>query len=225
MARIAADPEFATASGKCFQSNGGKLIERRSSKMSYDKQRARKLGRTRARSFAFSRARNRFSSADRVSATGHYSDGTTRNLTSLVGWQSFNPSVAAITGPGRLTMVGNRCGNETTTITATYQGVVGSALLRLLDSRWTAAPLPSASFGRFEPVVLRRGETAADLRPHVLDAAGRQCHENRTLTDSTGPNFSGTADRERPERSYVEPVTRTRQRSRVPRTSCWTHRE
>jgi NAD(P)-dependent dehydrogenase (short-subunit alcohol dehydrogenase family) len=43
LARIAADPTFAKKSGKYFQSNGGKLIERPSSKMSYDEQRARKL--------------------------------------------------------------------------------------------------------------------------------------------------------------------------------------
>ena len=43
LARIVADPAFADASGKYFQSNNGSLNERRSSKMSYDEGRADKL--------------------------------------------------------------------------------------------------------------------------------------------------------------------------------------
>ncbi len=43
LARIAADPEFANASGKYYQSNDGKLIERRSSTLSYDENRAARL--------------------------------------------------------------------------------------------------------------------------------------------------------------------------------------
>jgi NAD(P)-dependent dehydrogenase (short-subunit alcohol dehydrogenase family) len=43
LARIAADPNYANASGKYLQSNDGALSEARSSKMSYDEQRAAKL--------------------------------------------------------------------------------------------------------------------------------------------------------------------------------------
>ena len=43
LGKVAADPAYATGSGKYFQSNGGRLIERRSSKLSYDEQRALKL--------------------------------------------------------------------------------------------------------------------------------------------------------------------------------------
>ncbi len=43
LARIAIDPTFARASGRYFQSNGGRLSEARSSAMSYDVARARKL--------------------------------------------------------------------------------------------------------------------------------------------------------------------------------------
>ena len=43
LARLAADPDFAEASGKYLQSNDGHLIEARSSKMSYDEGRARRL--------------------------------------------------------------------------------------------------------------------------------------------------------------------------------------
>jgi NAD(P)-dependent dehydrogenase (short-subunit alcohol dehydrogenase family) len=43
MAMIAADTNYANGAGKYFQTNDGKLIERRSSKLSYDEQRASKL--------------------------------------------------------------------------------------------------------------------------------------------------------------------------------------
>lgn len=43
LARLAADPTVANGSGKYFQSNDGRLIEARSSKMSYNEQRALKL--------------------------------------------------------------------------------------------------------------------------------------------------------------------------------------
>lgn len=43
LARLAADAAFECGSGKYFQSNDGRLIEARSSKMSYDEQRALKL--------------------------------------------------------------------------------------------------------------------------------------------------------------------------------------
>ncbi|UDL96250.1 SDR family NAD(P)-dependent oxidoreductase [Lichenihabitans sp. PAMC28606] len=43
LARVATDPAFADASGKYIQSNNGRLIEARSSAMSYDVGRARKL--------------------------------------------------------------------------------------------------------------------------------------------------------------------------------------
>jgi NAD(P)-dependent dehydrogenase (short-subunit alcohol dehydrogenase family) len=43
LGRVAADPAYATGSGKYFQSNDNRLIERRSSKLSYNEQRALKL--------------------------------------------------------------------------------------------------------------------------------------------------------------------------------------
>lgn len=43
LAAVSADKAYSNGSGKYFQSNNGKLIERRSSKLSYDEQRAKKL--------------------------------------------------------------------------------------------------------------------------------------------------------------------------------------
>ena len=45
LARVVADPSFADGSGKYFQSKNGSLIEARSSKTSYDEERAAKLWR------------------------------------------------------------------------------------------------------------------------------------------------------------------------------------
>jgi NAD(P)-dependent dehydrogenase (short-subunit alcohol dehydrogenase family) len=43
LAKVALDPAYADGSGKYFQSNDGRLIETKSSKMSYDEQRSLKL--------------------------------------------------------------------------------------------------------------------------------------------------------------------------------------
>jgi NAD(P)-dependent dehydrogenase (short-subunit alcohol dehydrogenase family) len=43
LGKIAADPDFANASGQYFQSNDGRLLRVRSSQMSYDEQRATRL--------------------------------------------------------------------------------------------------------------------------------------------------------------------------------------
>ena len=43
LGRLAADPAFAEGSGKYFQSNGGRLIEARSSETSYDEERATRI--------------------------------------------------------------------------------------------------------------------------------------------------------------------------------------
>jgi hypothetical protein len=67
-----------------------------------------------------------------AAAIGHYSDGTTQNLTFVAAWQSSNPGLIAIGPPGSLEIVGNVCvGNGTIVITATYQGIVGSTLFQL----------------------------------------------------------------------------------------------
>jgi hypothetical protein len=43
LAKVAADPAYSNASGKYFQSNNNTLSDTRSSKLSYDEQRALKL--------------------------------------------------------------------------------------------------------------------------------------------------------------------------------------
>ena len=61
----------------------------------------------------------------KFSATGTFSDGTTQDLTNFIAWSSSNPSVAFINGNGTATTAGT----GTTSITATLNGVSGSATL------------------------------------------------------------------------------------------------
>jgi uncharacterized protein YjdB len=58
-------------------------------------------------------------------ATGNYSDGTTKNLTSIAQWNSSNSAVASVNATGSATGMGQ----GTATISATSAGVSGSAML------------------------------------------------------------------------------------------------
>ena len=70
-------------------------------------------------------------------ATGTLSDGSSRDLTRLVTWASSSPSVATIDSTGRAMVVGE----GVTTVTATFEGLVGSALLTVPE----VIPIPSIS--------------------------------------------------------------------------------
>jgi hypothetical protein len=63
-------------------------------------------------------------------ATGHWSNGATRNLTGVASWSSSIVGVASIAGGGLAssTAVG------TTTITATWGGISGSTLLTVVTT-------------------------------------------------------------------------------------------
>lgn len=56
-------------------------------------------------------------------AFGTYSDGSSMGITSLVSWSSSNPSVATIQSGGLATGISV----GTTTITASYEGIAGTA--------------------------------------------------------------------------------------------------
>jgi photosystem II stability/assembly factor-like uncharacterized protein len=66
-------------------------------------------------------------------ATGTYSDGSTKDITSSANWKSSNSSVATINGSGLATAVGQ----GTTTVSATSDSVSGSTTLTV------TAPLPT----------------------------------------------------------------------------------
>ena len=60
---------------------------------------------------------------DQFTATGHYSDSSTQNVTSLVSWESTPSSVATISPSGLASGVAQGAA----TISATYQGITSSA--------------------------------------------------------------------------------------------------
>jgi len=73
-------------------------------------------------------------------ATGNYSDGTTSNLAGLATWASSDTTVAKVT-------VGNTTGQSagTANITATYQGIQGTASVAVTSTPITAITLTPAN--------------------------------------------------------------------------------
>jgi hypothetical protein len=93
-------------------------------------------------------------STDPFSATGTFSDGSTRDLTSQVSWTSANPAVASISPTGVATGVGP----GTATITASLNGVSGSAPLAV-----TALPAPPHATGIAGVTHSRKGLTSITI--------------------------------------------------------------
>ena len=83
-------------------------------------------------------------------ATGTFSDGSTKNITSTVAWGSSNTDAATITEEGGLATTGPTAG-LTTTISATQSDVQGSTLLTVSNSPITITVTPPVG-GSFPPV-------------------------------------------------------------------------
>jgi plastocyanin len=80
-------------------------------------------------------------------AMGNFSDGTTQDITSQVTWASANSSVATISNAPGSQGLATALAAGTTTISATLNGVVGSAVLNVTGN--PVPPLPP-SIGRFK---------------------------------------------------------------------------
>ena len=70
---------------------------------------------------------------EQFTAIGHYSDGTSQDLTSTATWASTTTSVATIAATGIATSVAL----GSTTITATSASIVGSVVLRIAPAQHT----------------------------------------------------------------------------------------
>ncbi len=86
-------------------------------------------------------------SQQQLSATGHYNDGSTKNITASVTWKSSDATKATITNAGLVTGVYH----GQITITATFNSVAGSAPLNVI------AVLNSISITPIGPAVLVGG--------------------------------------------------------------------
>ncbi len=82
------------------------------------------------------------SSTDSFTATGHFSDGTTPDITSQVTWSSSNPAVATIatTGGAATTL-----SQGTTSINATLNGVSGASNLKVTGGNLTSFTISPAA--------------------------------------------------------------------------------
>ena len=76
------------------------------------------------------------------SATGVFNDGTSQNLTGIVGWSSSTPAVATISPVG----IAKGLIDGNTTIQASANAITGSATLNVrAGSRWHTAQLGDCS--------------------------------------------------------------------------------
>ena len=89
--------------------------------------------------------------ADQLTASGVYSDGSTQNLTSVVSWASANPSVATVASAGLAS--GITAGASS--ISAAYQGVTGATTL--------AVDPPPVTLTNVVPMITRHKVSAAAL--------------------------------------------------------------
>jgi len=89
------------------------------------------------------------SSSVQFTATGTFSDNSTKDITATVAWASSNTEAATINTAGLATMGGTA--GLTTTISATLNEVTGSTLLTVSNSPISIAVTPPAG-GAFPPV-------------------------------------------------------------------------
>jgi len=89
------------------------------------------------------------SSSVQFTATGTFSDNSTKDITATVTWASSNTEAATINAAGLATMGGTA--GLTTTISATLNEVTGSTLLTVSSSPISIAVTPPAG-GAFPPV-------------------------------------------------------------------------
>jgi len=80
-----------------------------------------------------------------LTATGIYSDNTTRDLTALATWTSSNPNAAAISDAGGTKGALTPVAAGTTTISATYQGVSGTDTVTVSNATLTSITVSPAN--------------------------------------------------------------------------------
>src|SRR5262249_45450536 len=74
----------------------------------------------------------------RLTATGNFSDGSTEDLTNQVSWTSANNAIAQVSDAAETRGVGTALGIGSTSITATLNGVQGSAAVTVTTATLTS---------------------------------------------------------------------------------------
>ncbi len=113
-----------------------------------------------------------------LTATARMSDGTSQAVTSQATWQSSNPAVATVSATGLVSGVGY----GTSTITATYQGVSGTATFTVainMTGKWTGNGVDSYGSEQFTSVVLT--QTGLNISGTVDAGTGRTAGQRIVL--------------------------------------------
>lgn len=108
-------------------------------------------------------------------ATGTYSDGSSKDITSSVSWSSAATNVVAITSSGAATAVSGgvaQGGSQTVTVSATSGSVTGAAQMTVTDYLVSIAVSPSSA-------TINAGST-------------EQFHANGTYQDGSNPDITGS---------------------------------
>ncbi|WP_194862958.1 kelch repeat-containing protein [Myxococcus sp. AB036A] len=112
--------------------------------------------------------------SQQFTAQGSYSDGTTGDVTSSATWTTSDTAIATVSGTG---LVSGVAGGGPITITATLDGVSGTAQLRVTG--WTSAGAMSTSRDHHTATVLDSGQ--------VLIAGGRDGTNSRSSAELYDP--------------------------------------
>jgi hypothetical protein len=110
-------------------------------------------------------------STQQFTATGHYSDGTSQDLTTSVTWNSTVPTVALISNSAGSNGLATGVGKGTTTIQATQAGVTGPSPLNIT-----------------EPVI---GIAISPLNPSVAAGIPQQFTATATYADNSTGDVTG----------------------------------
>jgi uncharacterized protein YjdB len=128
-------------------------------------------------------------------ATGHYSDGSTQDLTTQANWASSNTAVATISNApgarGRATAVSV----GSTTISATFGGINGSTLLTVTSATLSSVAIvpATATVNKGASTKLAAEGTFSDgSKANVTEQANWSSSQNSVATVSNLPGSKGT---------------------------------
>lgn len=135
---------------------------------------------------------------DQFTATGHFTGGTTQNITDLVTWTSSDTARAVISNSAGSNGLATSTAAGTTTITAAYQGVSGSTTLTVtaatLLSLAVTPPTPSIALGttvQFTATGTYSDTTTQNLT--TLVTWGPTTGTTATVSNAAGSNGLATA--------------------------------
>ncbi len=117
--------------------------------------------------------------AVQYTATAHFADGSTQNITSSVTWTSSKSSVATISNSTGISGLAVAVAPGTSTITAAFSGVVGTATLTV-----NSATLTSVTVSPSSATIARNGSQQFNANGNFSDATTFNMNSQVTWTSS-----------------------------------------